>query len=200
MRNIHTICRRWFNIIFRIFWFGYIAGRNFISLTATISSGLTLRLGRGATIGRYAQLSCREHGSITIGANSDIDRFVILETQKNGHITIGTNTGINAYSVIYGAGGVTIGDNTRIACHTVIVASSHIFDDPTKEIHTQGMSAKGITIGNDVWIGAGVRIVDGVTIGDHAVIGAGAVVTKDIPPNAVAVGVPARVLRLRGEV
>jgi acetyltransferase-like isoleucine patch superfamily enzyme len=96
-------------------------------------------------------------------------------------------------------GGVTIGNHTRIACHTVIVASNHNFDDVTKNIHEQGVNAKGVVIGNDVWIGAGVRILDGVHIGDHVVIGAGSVVTKDIPENAIAVGVPARVIRKRGE-
>lgn len=191
--------KRWCNIIFRVIKFGYIPGNNTISLRASVHRDLTLSLGKGATIGKYAQLSCREHGSIQIGKGSDIGDFVILETQKNGSITLGDNSCLNAFCVVYGAGGVRIGDNTRIACHTVIVSSSHVFDDPTRDIHVQGITAQGITIGNDVWIGAGARIVDGVTIGDHAVIGAGAVVTKDIPSNAVAVGVPARVIRLRGE-
>lgn len=199
MRNIHTIIKRWCNIIFRIIKFGYIRGNNTIALSASINKNLALVLGKGATIGTYAQLSCRDQGSIQIGNGSDIGSFVILETQKNGSITLGNNTCLNAFCVVYGAGGVTIGNNTRIACHTVIVSSSHVFDDPTRDIHVQGITAKGITIGDDVWIGAGVRIVDGVTIGDHAVIGAGAVVTKSIPANAVAVGVPARVIRLRGE-
>ncbi len=190
---------RWCNIVFRIIKFGYISGVNTISFSASIGRGLDLFLGKGATIGKYAQLSCRERGSIRIGEGSDIGDFVVLETQRDGSITLGNNTCLNAFCVVYGAGGVTIGDNTRIACHTVIVASSHVFDDPTRDIHVQGITAEGVTIGNDVWIGAGVRIVDGVTIGDHAVIGAGAVVTKDIPENAVAVGVPARVIRLRGE-
>lgn len=190
--------KRWLNIILRIFVFGYVRGNNTISLRASVQRGLTLVLGKGSVIREYAQLSCREHGSITIGNDSDIEQFVILQTQRNGFITIGTNTCINAFSVIYGAGGVTIGDNTRIACHTVIIASSHNFDDTTRDIHVQGITARGITIGNDVWIGAGVRILDGVHIGDHAVIGAGSVVTRDIPMNAVAIGVPARVTRQRG--
>lgn len=188
------------NKFLRFFKFGYIRGANHISLKATIlKRGLTLTLGDQVTLGDFARLSGRGNGKITIGDHSTIGEFVILETRKGGSITIGQHSGINPFSVIYGTGGVTIGDNTRIASHTVIVASNHNFDDPTKNIHEQGVSKKGIVIGNDVWIGAGVRILDGVTIGDHVVVGAGSVVTKDILENAIAVGVPARVIRFRGE-
>ena len=61
------------------------------------------------------------------------------------------------------------------------------------------MGSKPVTIEDDVWIGAGVRVMDGVRIGRGSVIGAGAVVTKSIPPNSVAVGMPARVVGQRGE-
>lgn len=199
MPGIHTI-KHIAHKFFRIFVFGHIAGKNTISLRARIAQELTLNVGDRTTIGAYAQLSCKGSGSITLGEHVNIEPFVILEAQRGGTITIGSNSGINAYSVVYGAGGVTIGDNTHIACHTVIVANNHNFDDLTKNIHEQGITTKGIVIGNDVWIGAGARILAGVHIGDHAVIGAGSVVTKDIPANAVAVGVPARVLRMRGEI
>ncbi len=192
--------RTYSNKFFRFFKFGHIGGKNSISLKATIlRKGLRLTLGTNTTIGEYARLSGRGNGTIEIGDHTSIGEFVILETRKGGSIKIGNHSGINAFSVVYGAGGVTIGDYTRIASHTVIVASNHNFDDVTKNIHEQGISAKGVSIGNDVWIGAGVRILDGVHIGDHAVIGAGSVVTKDIPENAVALGVPARVIRKRGE-
>lgn len=187
------------NGFLRFFKFGYIRGRNIISLKAMIERGLELSLGKNATIGAYTRLSNRGNGWIEIGDETHIDHFVVLETRKGGFIKIGRQCAIHAFSVIYGNGGVTIGDHTRIAAHTVIVASNHNFDDTTKNIYEQGMTKKGITIGTDVWIGAGARILDGVHIGDHAVIGAGAVVTKDIPENAVAVGAPARVLRMRGE-
>ncbi len=198
MNYIRKIAR-WAGIIFRCLKFGYIPGNNSISLHASISKGLKLTLGRGARIREYVQLQGGGSGVVTIGENSNVGPFVMLEAQPGGSITIGSGCGINAFCVIYGGGGVTIGDNTRIACHVVIVANNHNIDDVSKNIRDQGFTAEGIRVGSDVWIGAGARILDGVHIGDHAVIGAGAVVTKDIPEYAVAVGVPARVLRLRGE-
>ncbi len=73
-------------------------------------------------------------------------------------------------------------------------------DDLTQPIRLQPIQSRGdIVVEDDVWLGVGVKVLDGVTIGRGAVIGAGAVVTKDIPPLAIAAGVPARVLRRRGE-
>jgi acetyltransferase-like isoleucine patch superfamily enzyme len=115
-----------------------------------------------------------------------------------GDIDIGVNCSVNPYCVLYGLGGLKIGDNVRIAAHTVIVPANHTFDDPSIPICRQPETKKGIIIEDDVWIGAGCRILDGVRIGRGSVIGAGSVVTKSIPEMSVAVGVPARVIRRRG--
>lgn len=86
-----------------------------------------------------------------------------------------------------------IGDNAFIAPNVGIYTAGHPLD---AERRNQGLEyAYPITIGNNVWIGAGVSILPGVTIGDNVVIGAGSVVTKDIPSNSLAVGNPCRVLR-----
>ncbi len=185
------------NSVLRFFKFGYIPGRNFISLHALIERGLTPTLGDNVHIGAYAKLSHRGHGTIEIGDNSAIDSFVVLETRRGGSIKIGKNSGVNAFSVIYGTGGVTIGDYTRIAAHTVIVASNHIFDDSTKNIHEQGVSKKGIVIGNDVWIGHDALILSGTEIGDGAVIAARSVVRGKIEPYSIYAGSPAKFIRYR---
>jgi acetyltransferase-like isoleucine patch superfamily enzyme len=96
-----------------------------------------------------------------------------------------------------GPGNITIGRDTMIASHTGIYANNHGFADLNVPIALQEVSAKGIEIGEDCWIGSGVRILDGVSIGRGSVIGAGAVVTKDIPPYSIAVGVPAKVIARR---
>ena len=73
----------------------------------------------------------------------------------------------------------------------------HIFSDTTVPINAQGITTQDITIGNNVWLGHGAYIMPGVHIGNNAIIGAKTVVTHDIPENAIAVGVPARVIRMR---
>ena len=87
----------------------------------------------------------------------------------------------------------------RIASHASIVGFNHGFDDPNVPIHAQKHYSAGIVIEDDVWIGANAVILDGVTVGKGAVIAAGAVVSKDVPPLAIVAGVPAKVVRRRGE-
>ncbi|GAA2655161.1 hypothetical protein Adu01nite_90920 [Paractinoplanes durhamensis] len=94
-------------------------------------------------------------------------------------------------------GKIRLGDAVRIGAHTSILGFNHGWTDPDTEVFRQPMSYRGITVGNDVWIGSHVVILDGVTVGDRAVLAAGAVVTKDVPAGAVVGGNPARVLRWR---
>lgn len=138
----------------------------------------------------------RNRGIISIGANSGLDKGVILRAY-GGSIQIGSNCTINPYSIIYGGGGLVIGNNVRIAAHTIIIPSNHIFTDPDQTIHEQGLSQEGIIIEDDVWIGAGVRILDGVIIKEGTVVGAGAVVTKTTEQYAIVAGVPARKISMR---
>jgi acetyltransferase-like isoleucine patch superfamily enzyme len=136
-------------------------------------------------------------GKIHISANSKIMEGVLL-SPYGGSIYIDENVFIGPYCVLYGHGGLAIGRDTMIAAHTVIIPSNHGFSDPDRKISSQPLTKFGITIGEDVWIGCGVRILDGVSIGRGCVIGAGAVVTKSLPNYSIAVGVPARVIGSRG--
>jgi acetyltransferase-like isoleucine patch superfamily enzyme len=113
-----------------------------------------------------------------------------------GEAIFGAHCTVNPYAMI--SGKVTCGDGVRIASHVSLVGFNHGFDDPDLPIYRQKHETRGITIGDDVWIGANAVVVDGVTIGRGAVIAAGAVVSKDVPPMAIVGGVPARVLRYRG--
>lgn len=135
-------------------------------------------------------------GKIIIGARSFIDYGVIIRP-LGGHVEIGDDCSVNAYSVLLGGGGLTIRNATRIGAHTVIVASNHNFSDPEKQIKDQGLSQKGISIEQDVWIGAGARVLDDVVLGTGCVVGAGAVVTRSVKPSAVVAGIPAKQIAIR---
>jgi acetyltransferase-like isoleucine patch superfamily enzyme len=155
-----------------------------------------VRLGHRVHISEQVRLISERGGSIDIGDNCKVGTMSILE-DRGGFIRIGERTAINSFSVLYGHGGLTIGDDCIFATGLICVPAEHNFSDPNVPVKNQGQSMKGITIGNGVWLGARVTVLDGVTIGDGAIVGAGAVVTQDIPANSIAVGVPARVIRQR---
>jgi acetyltransferase-like isoleucine patch superfamily enzyme len=155
-----------------------------------------VELGHGVHVGKDAELVARKSEHITIGEGTFVLNGALLHPY-GGWIKVGRNVGINPYCVLYGHGGLEIGDHVLIATSCVLVPSNHNFDDLEIPIQRQGLTCRGIKIEDDVWLGARVTVLDGVTIGRGAVIGAGAVVTRSIPPNAIAVGVPARVVGSR---
>jgi len=110
-------------------------------------------------------------------------------------IWVGRNCFIGEFCLIRGQGGVHIGDAVLLAPRVQILAVNHLFDDPTQPVMHQGITAQGIVVEDGAWIGAGAILLDGVRVGTGAVVGAGAVVTRDVPPHTLAVGVPARVVR-----
>lgn len=111
------------------------------------------------------------------------------------NLVIGDGVSIHPMCYLNARGGLTIGSNVSIAHATTIMTMEHDFNQPEQYIRDVPTSPAPVTVGGDVWIAAGVRIVGGVTIGDRVVIGAGAVVTKDIPSNSLALGVPAKVVK-----
>jgi acetyltransferase-like isoleucine patch superfamily enzyme len=121
--------------------------------------------------------------------------YVAAGAYLSGSLRAGRDCTINAYTVV--RGDITLGNAVRIGAHTSLIGFNHTFDDPDVEVHRQAHTAKGITIGDDVWIGSHVVVLDGVTVGDKAVLAAGAVVTKDVPSGAVVGGNPARVIKWR---
>ncbi|MFC8142711.1 acyltransferase [Streptomyces paradoxus] len=122
--------------------------------------------------------------------------YIAAQAYVTGEIRTGADCTVNPFTVVRGS--VTLGDGVRIGAHTSLLAFNHGFA-PGLPVHRQPVTSRGITVGDDVWIGSHVVVVDGVTIGDHCVIGAGAVVTKDLPAWTVAAGNPARRIRDRRE-
>jgi acetyltransferase-like isoleucine patch superfamily enzyme len=168
-----------------------------ISPWAIIKGGNRIRLGNNVLIERDVMLNAGEPNSfIEVGADTWLFYHCMLST-SGGWIKLGSNCTVNSFAVLYGHGGLEIGNGVRISAHVVIVPMNHIYKNPAIPICMQGETRKGIKIEDDVWIGAGARVLDGVKIGKGSVIGAGAIVTKDIPPYSIAVGIPAKVVKKR---
>jgi acetyltransferase-like isoleucine patch superfamily enzyme len=143
---------------------------------------------------------CPRASEIRMGENGSVAGGAAVQ----GNVSIGDNCSVQAYTLLVGYGkspdddgAIVLGNDVRIAGHCMIIAGNHVFADPDRPIRTQGLTPGTICIKDDVWIGGNVNIVAGVTIGRGAVIGAGSVVTRDIPPYAIAVGSPARVVKSR---
>lgn len=128
---------------------------------------------------------------LSVGRSSWIAGHAVLR----GEIALGEDVSVNPFACLSGT--LQIGNGVRIASHVSIVGFNHGFDDLDTPIFRQPLTSKGITIEDDVWIGANAVVLDGVRIGRGAIIAAGAVVSQDIPAYAIAGGVPARVLKSR---
>ncbi|MFE6619082.1 acyltransferase [Streptomyces sp. NPDC057740] len=122
------------------------------------------------------------------------DSYIAAHAYVTGELTTGTDCTLNPFTTVRGT--VTLGDGVRIGAHTSILGFNHTMA-PDRPVFQQPLTSRGIKVGDDVWIGSNVVVVDGVTIGDHCVVGAGAVVTRDLPAWTVAAGNPARPIRDR---
>jgi galactoside O-acetyltransferase len=160
-----------------------------------------IEIGDGVKISSGVRINTlgHENNKVSIGSRVFLERGVDIGTLEDSYIEIGEGTYIGLYTCIAGYGNIKIGKNCLIAAHTGIYGNSHTFADPNLTIAAQGVTKKGVVIGDDCWLGHGVTVVDGVTIGQGSVIGAGAVVNRDIPPYSIAVGVPARVISKRNQ-
>jgi acetyltransferase-like isoleucine patch superfamily enzyme len=161
-----------------------------------------LRLGRNVYVDHGVYLHACP-GGIEIGDgafimhNAELHVFNFRDL-AHAFIRIGERTFVGESVIIRGQGGVDIGKAVLIGPGAQILAINHNHRDPEIPILDQGISCQGIVVEDGAWIGAGAMVLDGVRIGRNAVVGAGAVVTKDVPANCVAVGVPARIVESSG--
>lgn len=177
--------------------------------TAAIENNVRLRfadqiwLGRNSYLDQGVYLHACPQG-ITIGENTFIMHGAVLHVYNfrnlpHAFIRIGRDSLIGELNILRGQGGITIGDRVYTAPAVQMLAVNHVFSDPSRPMVEQGITAEGIVVEDDVWIGASAIITDGVRIGKGAVVAAGAVVTKDVPAYTVVGGVPARVIKEIGE-
>ncbi len=149
------------------------------------------QVGEGSFISTAAAISGPSDLVFTIGRKG----FVAGGSYITDSVTLGDNCSVNPYVTLRGK--LTAGDGVRIGAYTCMVGFNHGFDRIDIPIYEQPHVSKGIILGDDVWVGAHVTVLDGVRVGSHTILAAGAIVTKDVPDYAIVGGNPARVLRMR---
>lgn len=164
-----------------------------IRLMLLPAAALSVRLGQWSdpvrALFRYNRWWCALGG---LGQETLFAPGVVIRSPHK--VFIGSHCSLAERVHIFGGGKVYIGDNTLIAAHTIITSDTH---DPNAELYRLSLVRATVHIGANVWLGSACIILPGVRIGDGVIIGAGSVVTKDVPANAVALGVPAKVVRVR---
>ncbi|MEM9882368.1 MAG: acyltransferase [Planctomycetota bacterium] len=155
-----------------------------------------VRFGPGCDLRRGLHVHLGRGGGARFGARCVLDRG--LSVESHGRLIVGDRVIFGHRCTLGVRDRVEIGDDTLIAEMVSIRDHDHAFADPGRPIREQGFAVSPVRIGRDVWIGGKATVLRGVSIGDGAVIGANAVVTRDVPAGAVAVGVPARVVGRRG--
>lgn len=137
-----------------------------------------LSIGHGSRIGAYSLVSCTSH----------LSKYGV-------GLKMGNNSAVGQFTEFGAAGGIVIGDDVIMGSYVSFHSENHNFNDTAKLIREQGVSSKGIEIGNDVWVGAKVTFLDGSKVGNHCVVAAGAVVNGVFPDHSVIGGVPAKILK-----
>lgn len=134
---------------------------------------------------------------VFLGARTAIAPYATLRA-RTGRIVIGPRSTVGEFTFVNSAGSITIGEGVMIAPSCHLTDANHEMSRAAP-IRAQGRAVSFIEIEDDVWVGAGAKILPGVRIGKGAVVGAGAVVTRSVEPYKIVVGVPARVIGERSE-
>jgi len=159
-----------------------------------------IRIGDGTIVDDLVVLDAKgtSNTGITVGRNVFLGRATILSC-KNGDIVLADDVNIGFHSEIFSGSTVSVGRHGLFAAYTYLVGGGHEFEESGTPVIRQARSSRGIALGENVWLGAGAKVLDGVRVGRDVVVGANAVVTEDLPDGAIAAGVPARVIRRRSD-
>lgn len=169
--------------------------RRRVGLTVTRLRVPRVRFGDRCDVRSGARFAVARGADVSFGEGCVLDHGFTLES--SGRLTVGDRTVFGHHCTVASDRSVVIGAHCLFGEFTSIRDHDHAFDGSATAILDQGRATAPVTIGDDVWVGAKATITRGVTIGSGAVVGAHAVVTHDLPPGCVAVGVPARVVRMR---
>lgn len=153
--------------------------------------------GGGIVVKHNAEFWLTPNAILEVGANCTIQNYAFFQlTMPKPEVYIGENTVIGRHCMITAKNLIRIGSNVLMGAYVQVIDHNHGMAAGTL-IREQRAEIGEVVIGDDVWLGAGAKILANVHIGDGAIIGSNAVVTTDIPANSVAVGVPAKVIRQR---
>lgn len=162
-----------------------------------------IKIGKNFSVARKCYIDALSKKGLICGNNVSLGYFTHIELTGSLKLLgqgmiVGNNVGLGSHGHYgSGAGLLEIGDNTIFGNYVSIHPENHNFADLNIPIRLQGVTGKGIKIGNDCWIGAKVTILDGTVIGDHSIVAAGAVVTGKFPPYSIIGGVPAKIIKMR---
>lgn len=146
--------------------------------------------------GRRLQLQIAKRGSVSFGRFAWVGDGTKIRCHE-GQVEIGPKTVVGQEVTISAYRKVRIGAECVIADRAMFIDFDHGVVEVDRPIRHQGIYMEDVVIGSNVWIGYGACFLRGVTVGDNAIVGTNAVVTRDVPANAVVGGVPARILRMR---
>lgn len=169
------------------------------SRTKILNSGNVI-FGKSVTIDKHCLLDGFSSEKIILGDCVKIGAFSKLTStshfSKYGKgLKMGNNSAIGDYTHFGAAGGIEIGNDVIMGSYISFHSENHNFTDKSKLIREQGVTSKGIKLGNNIWVGAKVTFLDGCIVGDNSVVAAGAVVNGTFPDNVVIGGVPAKILK-----
>jgi acetyltransferase-like isoleucine patch superfamily enzyme len=175
------------------------SGRNVVfGQNVTLRHPHKIRIGDNVVIDDGCCLDAKgtDNEGITIADGVFIGRNTILSC-KNGDIVIDEQANVGFNCEIFSASRVHVGKKILMAAYTYLVGGDHLYDRVDIPVLDQGRTARGVEVGDHVWLGTHVVVADGARIGRDAIIGAGAVVIGEIPEFAIAAGIPAKVIRDR---
>ena len=172
----------------------------FLGNSVKIYNKNNFKFGKGCTIEKQTTLDCYAIEKVVFGNTVKIGAFSTISTtshlSKYGiGLSIGNFSAIGEYSYFGCAGGVVIGNDVIMGQYISFHSEDHNFFKKSKLIREQGVTSKGIVIGNNIWVGSEVTFLDGCIINDNSVVAAGAVVKDKFPPNVIIGGVPAKIIK-----
>jgi acetyltransferase-like isoleucine patch superfamily enzyme len=178
----------------------FIQRKVFLGKRCIIKNKKNINFGKNVTIDKYSTIDGYASEKLEFGDGFRLGAYSLItctsHMSKYGKgIKIGANSAVGQFSEFGAAGGIEIGNDVIMGSYISFHSENHNFSDSSKLIREQGVTNKGIKLGNNIWVGAKVTFLDGSQVGNNCVIAAGAVINGIFPDNVVIGGVPAKILK-----